>query len=160
IPEEAPRAQSIPMNQRAARAHGVAFSPNGQTLAVACADHRTLFWDVPSRRLLLALAGHETLVRAVTFSPGGELVATVGDRTTRLWDWPSGSLRGTCNSQAGQARCAAFAGDGSTLAIGSFDHVFAVDLWAPMTVTRRGRLIDPGSGPARERSTPATQPTP
>jgi WD40 repeat protein len=52
-----------------------------------------------------------------------------------------------------------FSADGRTLAVGSFDHVFAVDQWDPITATRQGRLTDPSSAVARGRSVPAVEPT-
>src|SRR5262249_43506680 len=63
----------------------------------------------------------------------------------------------TCDSEAGQSRCLAFAPDGRSLAVGSFDHVFAVDVWDPMTSARRDRLIDRGSESGRWRSPPSAQ---
>jgi WD40 repeat protein/tRNA A-37 threonylcarbamoyl transferase component Bud32 len=159
IPKESSRAQTPNKPQCTAQAEAVAFSPDGRTMAVACADHRTRLWDVASRRLLLTLVGHQTAVRAVAFSPGGDLIATVGDCTARVWELPSGTPRATCASQAGQSRCLAFAADSRSLAVGSFDHVIALDLWDLSRATRRCRLTDPGSGAAPECSAPAAQPT-
>jgi WD40 repeat protein len=140
--------------------HAVAASPDGRCVAAACGDNKTRVWEVRSGRQILAL-DHGSHVQALTFSPTSAMLATAGattsrDGTTRLWELASGTPNGTCASQAGQSRCVAFAWDGRTLAVGSFDHVFAVDLWDPMTSTRRGRLVDPNSGtpgfqPAGER---------
>jgi WD40 repeat protein/tRNA A-37 threonylcarbamoyl transferase component Bud32 len=159
IPKESPRAQTPKKTQPTAQAEAVAFSPDGRTLAVACQDHRTRLLDLASRRLLLTLVGPHTAVRAVAFSPGGDLIATVGDRTARVWELPSGAPRATCASQAGQSRCLAFAPDSRTLAVGSFDHVIALDLWDPTTATRRCRLTDPRSGGAPGCPKPAAEPT-
>jgi WD40 repeat protein len=159
IPPEHPQSQDLGTNQWTAGPEAVAFSPDGRTVAVACSDHRTRLWDVASRRLLLTLVGHEAGVQAVAFSPGGELVATVGDRTARLWEFPSGRPLATCASQGGSCRCLAFSADGRTLAVGSFDHLFAVDLWDPITATRQGRLTDAGSAAARARSKSGKRPT-
>jgi WD40 repeat protein len=153
-----PHAQALGNKKWTAGPESVAFSPDGQTVAVACADHRTRLWEVASGDLLHTLVGHEAGVRAVAFSPSGELVATVGDSTTRLWELPSGNLHGICASQAGNSRCLAFSADGHTLAVGSFDHVFAVDLWDPITATRTGRLSEPGLAPAQGRSMSAVHP--
>jgi WD40 repeat protein len=157
LPED-PQAQALGNKKWTAGPEAVAFSPDGLTVAAACGDHRTRLWDVASGDLLHTLVGHEAVVTAVAFSPTGRLVATVGGSTTRLWELPSGKPHGICASQAGQSRCQAFSADGRTLAVGSFDHVFAVELWDPITTTRTGRLTDPGSAAARGRSMSAVQP--
>jgi WD40 repeat protein len=157
LPED-PHAQALGNKKWTAGPEAVAYSPDGLTVAAACADHRTRLWDVASGDLLHTLVGHEAGVMAVAFSPGGKLVATVGDSTTRLWELPSGKPHGICASQAGNSRCLAFSADGRILAVGSFDHVFAVDLWDPITATRTGRLTDSGSAAARGSLMSAVQP--
>jgi WD40 repeat protein len=129
--------------------NAVAFSSDGRTAAVGCADHRTRVWDIDSARQDLLL-DHGAWVRAVAFSPSGKLLATAGDNgDVRLWELPSGKLRAACTSQAGPSRCLAFAADGCALAVG-VDHVL-VELLGPSTGDRQSRLTDPG--PVR-----ATQP--
>jgi WD40 repeat protein len=67
---------------------GVAFSPDGKTLATVGADHVLRLWDVATRRPLGGpLDGHTGWVSTVAFSPDGRQLATAGeDRTIRLWD--------------------------------------------------------------------------
>jgi WD40 repeat protein len=142
-----------------AGAHAVDISPDGRYVVAACGDSRVLLWEVTSGRQTLALE-HGAFVNAVAFSRTGAMLATAGrDGKARLWELPSGTPLATFASQAGQSSCAAFAVDGRTLAVGSFDYVFAVDLWDPKTSTRRERLIDRGSGSGRWRSPPSAQPT-
>jgi WD40 repeat protein len=130
--------------------NAVAFSPDGRTAAVGCADHRTRLWDIEYARQVLML-DHGAWVRAVAFSPTGGLFATAGDNgDVRLWELPSGTLRATCASQARPSLCLAFAADGRTLASAGFDHVLAVDLWDPSTGEHQRRLTDPGLTPAAQ----------
>jgi WD40 repeat protein len=71
--------------------HGLAFSPDGRTLAVANGFRRewgsVTLWDVPGRAVVRTLPEVPALVRAVAFSPDGAALAA-GDWTgaVRLWD--------------------------------------------------------------------------
>jgi WD40 repeat protein/tRNA A-37 threonylcarbamoyl transferase component Bud32 len=133
----------------------VAFSPDGQTMAVGSADHQTRVWNVESAKQILMLE-HGARVRAVAFSPSGALIATVGDdHTARLWEFPSGAPRAALASQSGSDLTLAFSSDGRTLAVAGQDRAFGVSLWDVGTGQRRSRLSDSDSAAARVRSAPA-----
>jgi WD40 repeat protein/tetratricopeptide (TPR) repeat protein len=66
---------------------GVAFSPDGKTLAMAGREGNVHLWDVASGKLLETLRGHSSAVNAVVFSPDGRTLASGGtDHTVRLWN--------------------------------------------------------------------------
>jgi WD40 repeat protein len=65
--------------------NGVAFSPDGELLATACADRTARVSEVASGQER-ARVTHGDAVRRVAFSPDGRLLATASnDNTAQIW---------------------------------------------------------------------------
>jgi WD40 repeat protein len=124
-----------------APATGVAFSPDGTTLATAAGafgdptpvrtDQTVQLWDVAARRLLpVSLGGHTASVNRVAFSPDGQLLATGGnDSLVVLHDPRTGATVGTPMSVDSPVYSLAFSPDSSRVAIGgSGQNVFVFDI--------------------------------
>jgi RNA polymerase sigma factor (sigma-70 family) len=111
---------------------GVAFSPDGKTLAVVSVVPRERpgqagfghahLWDVQSGKDLLELKGDGGPIWHVAFAPSGKLVVTGGvDGNARLWDPATGKELARLKSGAPVVSALAFSPDGRLLAVGGGD---------------------------------------
>ncbi len=111
--------------------HALAFSPDGTTLAVAGgspAENGVVeLWSWPARKLLGRLEGHEDLVYAVAWLPGGKALATASaDRTVRVWDAGKHRCVETLAGHSGPVLALAVSPDGKLLCSGGVDQTIRV----------------------------------
>jgi WD40 repeat protein len=107
---------------------GVAFAPDGKTLATASADKTVRLWEMPAGRVRLTLKGHTDAVTSVAFAPDGKWLASASfDGTVRLWDAATGKEQRTLRGHKGVVMTVAIAPDGKVIASGGIDAT--VRLW-------------------------------
>jgi WD40 repeat protein len=120
---------------------GVAFSPDGKTLASAGSDRYARLWNVASGQEFAKLR-HPKRLWDVAFSPDGRILATAcADSRVRLWDvaarrWDR--ARSTLSGHPAMVMCLAFSPDGRTLASGGIDP--EVRVWDVATGRKRFTL--------------------
>jgi serine/threonine protein kinase len=126
----------------------IAFSPNGQTLALGDGNGNSYLWDIATGKLTATFPdpGATGSVRPVrvAFSPDGKTLA-VGDLNghTHLWDIATGKLTATFNDPGSKGvNAIAFSPNGQTLATGD-DNGFTY-LWNT-TTKKMTALADAGS---------------
>ena len=76
-----------------AAVHAVAWSPDGELLATACADHCVYLWDSQTGERLRVLPGRQHEAVYVVFNHCGDLLASHGrDGRTQLWNVRTGTM--------------------------------------------------------------------
>jgi dipeptidyl aminopeptidase/acylaminoacyl peptidase len=113
----------------------VAFSPDGQWLALASEDRTVKLWNVADGQQLRTFEGHSGGGAAVAFSPDGQWLAGGAGQAVKIWDVATGQGLFTLTGHTDFVRGMAFSRDGTRLASVSRDRT--VRLW---DVTK-GRLI-------------------
>ena len=126
--------------------HGLAFTPDEAFLASTGGQDENFdiyIWDVISGQQITNLTGHTDNVWDLSFSPDGQLLASVSsDRTAKVWDWRNGSVLQTLDFPGEVARVR-FSPDGQSLTVGGVDEpvnqisnaaiwTFSVGSWEPL----------------------------
>lgn len=101
----------------------LAFSPDGNLLAVANSHNEVRLWDLQTHAVIRTLAGHTDDVRCVAFSPDGTVLAAgaggwdqPSDATIKLWRVADGELLMTLPGHGDWTHTLAFDRQGQLLA--------------------------------------------
>ncbi len=118
---------------------GLAFTPDGKHLAVACLDLCVHIWDHDQAKKVAVLKGHTHEVSAIALNADGTLLAS-GDMSgrVRIWDWQQRKTMAVCVGHKDGIRALAFSPAGKLLASGSMDGT--IKLWEPETAQERRTL--------------------
>ena len=136
-----------PLKDHSDAVYGLAFSPDGKTLASCAADRTVKLWDWAAGRRTVTLSESTAELYAVAFTPDGSHVLAAGvDRSIRMWRVEGHGAgarleRSAFASDAAVLRLAVSA-DGRQLASSAEDRT--VRLWDLNSLTPRG--VTPDSG--------------
>lgn len=114
----------------------VKFSPDGQHIVSASADHTARVWDAADGHLVFTLRGHTDKLEYAEYSPDNQqIITTSDDHTARLWSGADGHLLFTLRGHTDKVMHAAFSHDGKRIVTESLDNTARI--WS----TIDGRLL-------------------
>ena len=127
---------------------GIAFSPDGNHLAVATSMGVWLY-DAETFDEIALLTGHKEAVTAVAFSPDGTTLASVSGfdfpGTLKLWDVKTGQNIVTLQVKSGSVNSVAFSPDGTKLAWA--DQLWDVKTKQQLDIFKNNRLFEVAFSP-------------
>lgn len=108
----------------------VEFSPDGKQFATGTSDGTIRLWDLPSGTLRGKIAAHVGMVGALTYSPDGSRIASLGREDHLVGLWNTTDHRQVMSWQHGGPRAGlTFSPDGRVLACsGENDNLFLWDV--------------------------------
>ncbi len=99
-----------------AAVESIAFSPGGDRLATGDISGNVEVWSIGAKKRILALPGHDSLVRCVTFAPAGRtLVSGSSDDTVRLWNLADAKSMKILRGHTGDVNVIAVSANGDTV---------------------------------------------
>jgi small GTP-binding protein len=120
----------------------IAWSPNGQMLAVATSNNTIQVCDIVNAKAIWTLRGPTSKISSLTWSPDGKMLASgCGDTTIWLWNIRTGKRRKQLKGHTDWVWKVSWSPDGNTLASSSRDKT--IRLW-DMQTTRCQRSLEWG----------------
>jgi len=121
------RLKTIDANGQPFGIRTVAYSPEGDRIALGGNDGTVTLWT-PDGQRLKTLKGHQEAIHGLAFSPDGDrLVSGDIDKTIKLWN-REGQLLATLDHHTSGIEGLAFSPDGQSFVSGSLDKTLA--LWS------------------------------
>ncbi len=111
----------------------LAFSPNGELLAVGTVGGEVILYEVKTGRKISSVRGHASMVTSLSFSPDGRRLASTAnsDQKIKLWDTKTGQELISLSGHTDQVFSTLFMPDGKTLISTSKDKT--IRFWRAAT---------------------------
>lgn len=99
-----------------------AFAPDRKAIFYDGTPRGAELWNVMTEKKLFDMQGHSGEIKAVAYSPRGDMVASgATDKTVRLWSTKDGELIHTFERMGGTIGAMCFTPDGATLVVAADD---------------------------------------
>lgn len=124
------------LRSHSSRVVGLAYSPDGETIATASHDRTVRLWDASTGTVKRIFADHQFPLAGVAFSPDGKLVASAaglsqGNKPDEgeilIWEAATGKVIHRLTGHAGRPVAVAFHPGGERLATGGWDR--EIKIW-------------------------------
>jgi eukaryotic-like serine/threonine-protein kinase len=111
----------------------VAYSPDGEQVAVVAGNNEVKLLSATTGELLRTFSGHQALIHFLTFSPDGNQLATAGfDPSIRVWDAKNGDLKHVSKVDS-MPICLSYVLQGEQLVSGHLGRSDNLRFWDPST---------------------------
>ena len=120
----------------------LAFSPDGEALAVAGGGGLVRIWDTETGEQIGMITGHANPISGAAFSPDSRLLAGLVGREIVLWDADTGERSSKLSEIRFKASSTAFSPVGGLIALGGDGEVHLWDLNTDMPVRTLTGLSD------------------
>lgn len=131
-PERAPQGLTLlyTLQVQDSEVYELAWSPDGQMLAVACSDRIVRLWDTKTGRRIVEYKAHTGPVLGLSWSPDGKsLASSSADNSVCIWSIESSGLVATLKGHEDFVSSVAWAPTGNLIATGSGD--WTIRIWQP-----------------------------
>jgi WD40 repeat protein len=119
--------RTLQLKKEQNRVSGLAFSPDGKTLLSSGVDGSLRLTDIRTGKDSIVFRGpSDTTVRAIAYSPSGDVVASASEHEIDLWDAKSGKRVFTLKKAGASLISMSFSPTGNLLALGEFNGVVRV----------------------------------
>jgi WD40 repeat protein len=107
------------------RVLAIAFSPDGNHVAIGLGAGSLELWSIEARSRLLSVKGHRGAVSSIAYSPDGTRIASGSwrDHLVKVWDAKSGELLLTLEGHFDRVFCIDFSPDGKYILTTGADNM-------------------------------------
>ncbi|MEM9326299.1 MAG: caspase family protein [Bacteroidota bacterium] len=106
--------------------YAISFTPDDLYLVAGLLDQSLQMFEIDTRQSVRQFIGHTDIVSTISFLPGGDMMSTSWDGSTRIWNLASGLMVRKLKGHVGPVYDAVATSDGQWVVTGGADRVLRV----------------------------------